>query len=459
MITQVEIDGFKNLQDVSLPLRPFQALAGPNNAGKSNFFDALRLLSMLPDHDLPEILQSVRGDPFEIFTQLPDGSSAKRMKLAVELLLNGSFADEFEGEVNLKRTWLRYEIEIERDESDGGNRVQIAGEQLLVKPKRDKLPWQSSSAFQDAYLRFRLRTVPYISIEGQGKMIVRQDGLERGRPRPMRTGTRQSVLYVIRDAEEFPHICAVRNELQRWRFVHLDPESMREPNAVNGPDRMESNGRYLAASLHRIMQTDGSSESELSNWVRQFIPGARRVGVRHLEELHRYMVELDTDDGRRFSSRVLSDGTLRLLALLALQYDPDQAGVICLEEPENGVHPRRLVTVIELLKGMATDPLSEDADAADPLRQVLVNTHSPHLVNALELDDLILVEGVTRFSGNGAPPTRYTTYRPVASPSLGPLFAAQAAQNGEPTRERIRQLLEQRDLGELWTGGALGGVP
>ena len=129
MITLIEIDGFKTLQNVILPLRPFQAFAGPNNAGKSNLFDALRLLSMLPDHDLPEILLSVRGDPFEIFTQLPDGSYAHRMKLAVELLLDPHFTDEFEGDVELKRTWLRYEIEIEREEGDNGNRVQVASEQ------------------------------------------------------------------------------------------------------------------------------------------------------------------------------------------------------------------------------------------------------------------------------------------------------------------------------------------
>ncbi len=118
MITHVEVSGFKNLDGVRLPLRPFQAFAGANNAGKSNFFDALKLLSMLPDHDLPEILQSVRGDPHEIFTQRPDGSYASRMKLAVELLLNGTFQDEFEGPVELKRTWLRYEVEIEREDAD-----------------------------------------------------------------------------------------------------------------------------------------------------------------------------------------------------------------------------------------------------------------------------------------------------------------------------------------------------
>jgi predicted ATPase len=455
MITQIEVDGFKTLQQVVLPLRPFQAFAGPNNAGKSNLFDALRLLSMLPDHDLPEILQSVRGDPFEIFTQLPDGTYANRMKLAIEILLNGRFTDEFEGDVDLKRTWLRYEIEIERDESVPGGRVQIAGEQLLVKSSRDKLPWKSSRTFRDAYLRFKRRNADYISIDDSGQMIVHQDGAEKGRPRPMRSGTRQSVLYVIRDAGEFPHICAVRNELRSWRFMHLDPEMMREPNAVDGPDRMESNGRYLAASLHRIMQADETAEAEMSNWVRQVIPGGRRVRVRHLEDLHRYVVELDMEDGRRFSSRVLSDGTLRLLALLALQYDPDQAGVICLEEPENGVHPRRLATVIELLKSMASEPTSDDVAEDDPLRQVLINTHSPLLVDALELDDLILVEEVTQFSRNGKQPARHTVYRPVVSSSWGPLFAPQT---DEPTLDRLHRLLEERDLGSLWIDGALGGV-
>ena len=198
MITQVEIDGFKNLRGVILPLRPFQAFAGPNNAGKSNLFDALRLLSLLPNHDLPEILQLIRGDPYEIFTQLPDGSYDRKMKLAVELLLNGSFTDEFEGEVQLKRTWLRYEIEIERDETNTGTRVQVASEQLLVKRNRDKLPWKSSQAFNNAYLRFSRRNADYISIDENNRMIVHQDGAEKGRPRPMRQETRQSVLYVIR---------------------------------------------------------------------------------------------------------------------------------------------------------------------------------------------------------------------------------------------------------------------
>jgi predicted ATPase len=458
MITQIEIDGFKTLQKVILPLRPFQVFAGPNNVGKSNLFDALRLLSLLPDHDLPKILQSIRGAPPEIFTQQPDGTYAKHLRLAVDLLLDHQFHDEFVGEVKLKQTWLRYEVDIEREEQDHGVRIQLAGEQLFAKSSDEPLPWPSNGAFSNAYLHDARRHAPYFSLDENREMRIYGDVSERGQPRIMRRSPRQSILSLIRDASEFPHICAVRNELQRWRFVHLEPEAMREANAVDGPDQLDSNGKYLAATLQRIIKADPSVQTEISAWVRQFIPGARELHIQHLKEVHQYLLELQIQDGRRFSSRVLSDGTLRLLGLLALQYDPHQAGVICLEEPENGVHPRRLETVVSLLKGMATNPEATDfpPDDLPPLRQILMNTHSPHLVDQLQPEDLILVEAVERFTQNGKAPERHTIYRPVVPPISGPLLASP---NHEATKERLHRLLEEQELGALWTHGALGGIP
>jgi predicted ATPase len=458
MITQIEIDGFKTLQAATIPLRPFVAFAGPNNVGKSNLFDALHLLSLLPNYDLPDILQLVRGDPFEIFSLQADGTYRQRLQIAVELLLDPSFDDEFEGRISLKRTWLRYEVTLEREEHSHGPRVQIASEQLLVKPSEARLPWQASKAFQQAHIVTKRRNAPYVSLDAQGELIVHQDGAERGRPRMMRRGARQSILNVLRDAGEFPHICAVRNELLRWRFIHLDPEAMREANAIDGPDRMDQHGRYLAAALQRIMHHNGSAQAEISAWIRQFIPGARQIHVRQLDELYRYLIELETLDGRRFSSRVLSDGTLRMLGLLALQYDQDQVGLICLEEPENGVHPQRLKTVVDVLKGFATDPQQEDVevDEPTPLRQVLINTHSPQIVRELAPEDLVLVEALTQI-GNGAAAMRITSYRPLIQ--LRPGSSLDEAPLPEPGQQQLAALLEERDLGTLWVDGALGGVP
>lgn len=75
----------------------------------------------------------------------------------------------------------------------------------------------------------------------------------------------------------------------------------------------------------------------------------------------------------------LSDGTLRFLALTVMEADPKSRRLLCLEEPENGMHPLRISAVIELLGDLAVD-VQEPVDADNPLRQVIVNTHSPSVV-------------------------------------------------------------------------------
>jgi predicted ATP-dependent endonuclease of OLD family len=76
---------------------------------------------------------------------------------------------------------------------------------------------------------------------------------------------------------------------------------------------------------------------------------------------------------------VLSEGTLRLLTLCVLQYDPQHTGLLCFEEPENGIHPFRIEAMARLLKELTVD----FKDTEMPLRQVIVNTHSPVLVSQL----------------------------------------------------------------------------
>ena len=75
----------------------------------------------------------------------------------------------------------------------------------------------------------------------------------------------------------------------------------------------------------------------------------------------------------------LSEGTLRLLALCILEYDDKHTGLLCFEEPENGIHPFRIQAMAYLLKDLSVDFVDTDV----PLRQVIVNTHSPVLVSRL----------------------------------------------------------------------------
>jgi len=96
-------------------------------------------------------------------------------------------------------------------------------------------------------------------------------------------------------------------------------------------------------------------------------------------------------DGTPYPARALSDGTLRFLALTVIELDPASQGLLCLEEPENGIHPERIPAVLKLLQDIATDP-HEPIGLDNPLRQVIVNTHSPAVVQEVEDESLLCAQ-------------------------------------------------------------------
>ena len=96
-------------------------------------------------------------------------------------------------------------------------------------------------------------------------------------------------------------------------------------------------------------------------------------------------------DGTSHPARALSDGTLRFLALTILELEPETHGLICLEEPENGIHPERIPAMLKLLQDIAVDP-TESIGPDNPLRQVIINTHSPDVVKQVPEDSLIVGE-------------------------------------------------------------------
>jgi hypothetical protein len=97
--------------------------------------------------------------------------------------------------------------------------------------------------------------------------------------------------------------------------------------------------------------------------------------------------------GTELPAKALSDGTLRFLALAALEIDPTLTGLICMEEPENGIHPERIAAMLALLQDIAVDP-NEPVGDDNPLPQVVINTHSPVVVG--QVPDAAVVFGIPR---------------------------------------------------------------
>lgn len=114
----------------------------------------------------------------------------------------------------------------------------------------------------------------------------------------------------------------------------------------------------------------------ISRQLKTFLPDYTEVDVINDQANKQFVITLKNESGKEFTSRVLSEGTLRLLTLCILLYDNNYQGLLCFEEPENGIHPFRIKSMVELLNLLATD--FEEPD--EPLRQVIVNTHSPVLL-------------------------------------------------------------------------------
>jgi hypothetical protein len=119
---------------------------------------------------------------------------------------------------------------------------------------------------------------------------------------------------------------------------------------------------------------------EISRKLNSFLPNFIEVDVVDDNENKQYLIKLKDTDKKEFSSRVLSEGTLRILALCILEFDEKHTGLLCFEEPENGIHPFRIKAMTELLKDLSVDFNEVEV----PLRQVIVNTHSPVLVGNME---------------------------------------------------------------------------
>src|SRR5690606_20972450 len=122
-------------------------------------------------------------------------------------------------------------------------------------------------------------------------------------------------------------------------------------------------------------------------------------------------VRVERDDGRRLFTLLmrdrhgvelpassLSDGTLRFIALAVMEADPKATGVVCLEEPENGIHPQRVEAMLRLLGDMAVDPM-EQVEVDNPLRQVIVSTHSPLVVANAQAHEVVFATPISHALG------------------------------------------------------------
>jgi len=417
MLTRLTVSGFKNLVGVDVHLGPFTCIAGANGVGKSNLFDAILFLSSLTERTLAEAALSVRdesqrtGDVRNIFHRIGIEND-REMRFEAEMILPRQGLDDLGQHVEASITLARYVIRLglrsdDSPHSDAGP-LEVLEETLVPMRLRDAsehILFPVSKEWRESVLRGR-RTSEFISTESQdSQRIVRmhQDG-RSGRllTRPA-SALPRTMLSTVQTGE-YPTALLVRREMQSWRLLQLESSALRRADEFTAPPRMGSDGSHMAATLHQLARKplpngNGKPEeaktravyAQVANRLAALLEDVREVIIDRDETRERFTLLVRTRDGTLHPARDLSDGTLRFLALTVMEFDRQSGGLLCLEEPENGIHPRRIPVMLQLLQDIATDT-DEPCDEANPLRQVIVNTHSPAVFQQVPEDSVLLAE-------------------------------------------------------------------
>lgn len=407
MLTRLKVSGFKNLIDTEVRFGPFTCIAGFNGVGKSNVFDAIRFLALLADHTFVEAARQVRGggDPASLFTAWGD----RRMRFECDIVIPSRGRDDFHQAAEATHTFLTYTLELQlvTDET-GGERIQLLHESLAYVPfgdARKRLAFEPSKAWMESAIRKPQRRVGYIEtedVDGQRRVRLSADKMrdedksKRGGGRPsdfLASTLPRTVLSAANNAEEARTAVLVRSEMRSWRVLQLEPSALRVADDFHAPTSLTVEGRHLPATLQRLSTgVEGERAlADISNRLAQLVSDVRDVRVVRDDTRRALQLVLTTTTGQEFSAASLSDGTLRFVALSVLERDPEAAGLFCLEEPENGIHPERMGAMMRLLADMATDPTEAVADD-NPLQQVIVSTHSPIVVAHSRADDLLFAD-------------------------------------------------------------------
>ena len=399
MLKRIHIKGYKSLNDVEATLEPLTVLFGANASGKSNFLDALQLLSKTATgRTLKEAFDPpYRGKPLESFSFGHQGlkglvaQDRLRFSIEADLQLSDAVVEGVEREIHYMRQlsgdrtthavngrtmvrerYLRYRIEVEMLPKSGVLRV---ADEYLAALTRDGRPSKSRKPFIERD-GDKLRVWNEQPHPDYGRLLDRALGYYDR----LLDHSILSTSHMSRYVHHYPHVVAAQRELASWRFSYFEPrERMRAANPLTEVRQMGLMGEDLAAFLNTIKTADARTFRGIERALGHLIPSIDGIAV-DVSDLGEVELRL-REYGVWMPARVLSEGTLRMLGLLALAGVGKPPALVGFEEPENGIHPRQIELVAELFR--TREHLGHS--------QYIVTTHSPVLPDLLPKESLFTV--------------------------------------------------------------------
>ncbi|GAA1255366.1 ATP-binding protein [Sphaerisporangium rubeum] len=411
MITRIEAYGYRCFQTLGVDLGRYHVFAGANGAGKTTLLDIPALLGDMLD----------RRRVVSAFLERQEHGRAPRASTPVELLHKGEgdsigFAVEARLDDDLSEvlaqaaqvrhgerrvhTHLRYElrlrvtprtVDVETEylyldfRADTGVEMEASphgtAERGLeeVPPNRRPVIMRSSRSPATGYLPETNTMVTDLVLPEKFPAQTEPSPGNVAIP-PLRVPFEQLALGSIPSDETLFPAALWFAQLLRERAVFFAPdwEALRRPAPPGDPLRLLPSGGNMPWLALHLQQTDTERFAAWVDHVRSALPQVAAIHAVEREEDHYAYFSVEYTGGYRVTSSGLSDGTLRILALTLLPYLGEKVmpRLLVTEEPENGIHPRAIETVVESLSSLWDT-------------QVLVSTHSPIVLAHTELSDVL----------------------------------------------------------------------
>lgn len=390
-LTSLRLDGLLSFAPGSevIPLTPLNVLIGPNGSGKSNLIEAIELL---------------RATPTAFASAIRDGGGAREWLWKGDGNGNATIEALIAGTAHVPH--LRYRLAF----TSTGQRTEVTDEVIEEVHKR-------RPNAQDVFFYYRFQAGrPAINVREVGKNGWTERHLERQSLVPD-----ESVLSQRKDPDLYPELTWVGQQFGRvqtfreWSFGRY--AALRQPQPADLPtNELAPDSRNLGLILNQLEHSDVGPE--LNRLLQRFLPRYQRFSTLIQGGTVQFFLHEKGLKAPVPATR-LSDGTIRFLAMLAMLLAPSPPPLVCIEEPELGLHPDALLLLGEVLV------------EASARTQLIVTTHSDTLVSALteQADSVLVCEHIGQ-----------TQVRRVEA-------------------EKLRHWLEKYRLGEIWRLGKLGGNP
>jgi len=390
-IEGIRIQNFRALRDVTLgklwnlqkanPLTPMTAVIGKNGVGKSTLFDAFGFLADCLKSGVEEACDlRGRGGFDRIKSQGQDGP--------IEF---GVYYKE-EGDARP----FTYEIAIDLDFS---GRPYVQKERLRQRRKGQKHGWPFSFLVlnEGRGIVWKGESVGRQIDEGKGQFNLMDliDSIKKGEDQEESRETelveledkRKLGIATLGSLKQHPRISAFRRFIEGWYISYFMPDAARSLPLAGPQKHLNIHGDNLGNVVQFMEREHSERFRAILGRIAKRIPGVDKIDTYKTPDGRLLLRFNDKGFKDPFYAQQMSDGTLKVFAYLLLLEDPTPPPFLCIEEPENGLYHK-------LLETLATE-FREHATGQKGGAQIFITTHQPYFVDALEPEEVWVMEKST----------------------------------------------------------------